>query len=147
MVDITWLGETHHGVDEYICMSLTSRSNGELSMGSVHRVTSLESDDFPPCELLEMCAQFRWGVYTKPQRVITPLNVNCGRTTQGNIVKVGGQLDCLDLSTDVVVVYTIVEVGNSRMCTVVRSKDFFGLSDLVWPVNILDYRISVPNLE
>lgn len=147
MVDITWLGETHDGVDEYICMSLASRSHRELSMGSVHRVTSLESDDFPPCELLEMCAQFRWGVYTKLQRLITPLNVNCRHTTQGNIVKVGRQLDCLDLSTDVVLVYTIVEVGNSRMCTVVCSKDFFRLSDLVWPVNILDYRISVPKHE
>jgi len=70
MVDITWLGETHHGVNEYICMSLASSSNGELSMGPVHRVTSLESNDFPPCELLEVCAQFRWGVYTKPQLVI-----------------------------------------------------------------------------
>jgi len=70
MVDITWFGETHHGVDEDICVSLASSSNGELSMSSVHRVTSLESDDFPPCELLEMCAQFRWGVYTKPQLVI-----------------------------------------------------------------------------
>jgi hypothetical protein len=56
VIDITWLGETHHGVDEYICKSLAGRSNGELSMGPVHRVTSLESDDLPPCELLEMCA-------------------------------------------------------------------------------------------
>ena len=72
MVDITWLGETHHGVNEYICMSLASSSNGELSMGSVHRVTSLESDNFPPCEFLEMCAQFRWGIYVKPQPVIAP---------------------------------------------------------------------------
>lgn len=141
MVDIAWLGETHHGVDEYICLSLASRSNGELSMGSVHRVTSLESDNFPPCELLEMCAQFRRGIYTKPQWVFTSLNANCRHTTQGNIVKVGGQLDCLDLSTDVVVVCTIVEVGNRRVFTVVCSKDFYRFSDLVRLVNILDYRI------
>jgi hypothetical protein len=94
-----------------------------------------------------MCAQFRWGIYTKPQPAIAPLSANCRHTTQGNIVKVGGQLDCLDFSTDVVVVYTIVEVGNSRMCTVVGSKDLLRLFDLVWPVNILDYRISVPKLE
>jgi hypothetical protein len=68
-------------------------------------------------------------------------------TTQRNVVKVGGQLDCLNLSTDVVVVHMIVEVGHRGMCAIVCSKDLLGLFDLVWPVNILDYRISVPNLE
>jgi hypothetical protein len=61
MVNITWLGETHYGVDEYICMSLASSPNGELSMGSVHRVTSLESDNLPPCELPK-CARNSDGV-------------------------------------------------------------------------------------
>ena len=146
VIDITWLGETHHGVDEYICLSLACSSDSELSMSAVHRVTSLESDNFPPCELLEMCAQFRWGVYTKRQYP-NSLNIDYGYTTQGDIVKVGGQLDCLDFSTDIVVVYTIVKVRNSRMCTIVCSKHLLGLFDLVWSVNILDCRVSVPMLS
>ena len=75
------------------------------------------------------------------------LNRDRRHTTQGDIVKVGGQLDCLDFSTDIVVVYMIVKVCNSRVCTIICSKHLLRLFDLVWSVNIFDYRVSVSMVE
>jgi len=90
------------------------------------------------------CARNSDGVsIQKFTQLLGSLCANSRRTAQGNIVKVGGQLDCLYFSADVVVVHMIVKVCNSGMGTVVCSKDLFCLIELVWPVNILNYRLSI----
>jgi hypothetical protein len=61
VIDITWFGETDDRVNEDICLTGSSCADGEFTMGSVHRVTRLESDDASPVELCKMCAKFGGG--------------------------------------------------------------------------------------
>ena len=48
VIDITRLGQAHDGVNENVRLVLSRSSNGEFSMGAVHRVTSLESGNLAP---------------------------------------------------------------------------------------------------
>lgn len=59
-------------------------------------------------------------------------------TAQGNIVKVGGQLDSLELATDVVVIDLAAQVRNSRVGWVVSAEHVDSLLDLVGLPDILD---------
>jgi hypothetical protein len=54
VVDISRLGESDNRVNEDVCSSLSSSSDSEFSVGSVHGVSGLESDDGPPRELVKV---------------------------------------------------------------------------------------------
>lgn len=61
VVDIARLGEADDGMDEDIRLSLPCRPYGEFTMCPVHRVASLESDDFSPRELFEVRSELGRG--------------------------------------------------------------------------------------
>ncbi len=42
---------------------LSRRSDGQFPMSSVHRVPSLECNNFPPSEFMKMCPEFGGGIY------------------------------------------------------------------------------------
>lgn len=63
VVDVARFSETDDGVDQDIRPVLPSSANSEFSVGAVHRVSRLESDDFAPSEFVEICSQFGGGVY------------------------------------------------------------------------------------
>src|ERR1700735_3349583 len=46
VIDITRLGKTDDRVDEDISLPLTGSTDGEFTVGSVHRVASLKGDNF-----------------------------------------------------------------------------------------------------
>jgi len=48
VVDISGFGQSNNRVNEDVGSSLSSGSDGQLSVGSVHWVSGLESDDSPP---------------------------------------------------------------------------------------------------
>lgn len=47
-------------------------------------------------------------------------------------------LDGLNLSSDVIIVYSIAKICNSGMGRVVSSEDLNGFPHTVWPVDILN---------
>ncbi len=65
VVDVTRLGETDDRVDEDVGLSLASRADGKFTVGAMHGVASLEGDDFPPSDLLEVCPQLSRCVWRK----------------------------------------------------------------------------------
>lgn len=62
VVNISGLRESDDGVDEDVGVLLTGSTNGELSVGSVHRVAGLERDDAGPRELVEVGSELGGGV-------------------------------------------------------------------------------------
>ena len=63
VVDVSGLGETDDRVDEDIGAALSGGSDGQLSVGSVHRVSSLESNNLAPCDLVEVRSELGGGVW------------------------------------------------------------------------------------
>lgn len=118
VVNISGLGKTDNGVDEDIGSSLTGSSNGKLSVGSVHRVSGLESDNLSPGELVEMGSELGGGV------------------SEGNVVKVGRSLDSLDLTADVELLDIVAEVGDGRVGNVIRTQNLLSLVGLVRSVDV-----------
>ena len=57
VVDIAGLGHPHHRVDEQLASDLASRAPGELQVGAVHGIASLERDDATPAGLDELGTQ------------------------------------------------------------------------------------------
>lgn len=129
VIDISGLGKTDNGVDEDVCSSLTGSSDGELSVGPVHRVSGLESDNLSPGELVEVSSELG------------------GSESEGNVVKVGRSLDSLDLTADVELLNVVAEVSDGRVGDVVSSHDLFSLNSLVRSVDVRDFnRWSVLSL-
>lgn len=62
VVDISGLGESDDGVNEDVRVLLTGSTDGELSVSSVHGVTSLEGDDTGPRELVEVGSELGGSV-------------------------------------------------------------------------------------
>jgi hypothetical protein len=120
VIDITGLGQTDDGVDEDVGLMLTSRTDGQLSMSSVHRVSGLEGHDLPPRDFLEMSSEFSRG------------------EPDVDIVKVLGRLDGLDFTTDVEFLDVLPGVGDGRVSGVISAHDLFSLESLVESVNVLD---------
>jgi hypothetical protein len=107
VVDISGLGQTDNGVNEDVGSSLSSSSDSELSVSSVHGVSGLESDNSPPRELVEVGSELSGGVYLSALYSL----MKCGSlTSEGNVVEVVGSLDSLDLTTDVKLLGLVVEV-------------------------------------
>lgn len=118
VVNISRLGKTDNGVDEDVGSSLTGSSDGKLSVGSVHRVSGLESDNLSPGELVEMGSELGGGV------------------SEGNVVKVGRSLDSLDLTADVELLDIVTEVSDGRMGNVICAEDLLSLVGLVRSVDV-----------
>lgn len=66
-----------------------------------------------------------------------------GLTAQSNIIKVRRGLDGLHLAANVVLLDLVAEVGNGRVCGVIRAEDLNGLLHLIGAVHILDYGFSM----
>jgi hypothetical protein len=62
VVNVTGLGETDNGVNQDIGLAGTGRADSQLTVGTVHGVTSLESDDTGPAQLVEVDTQLCGGV-------------------------------------------------------------------------------------
>lgn len=118
VVNISGLGKADNGVDEDVGSSLTGGSDGKLSVGSVHRVSGLESDNLSPGDLVEMGSELGGGV------------------SEGNVVKVGRSLDSLDLTADVKLLDIVAEVSDGRVGNVIRTKDLLSLVGLVRSVDV-----------
>jgi hypothetical protein len=54
VINISGFGKTDDRVDEDISLPLTGSTDGELSVGSVHWVASLEGNNFAPRKLFEV---------------------------------------------------------------------------------------------
>jgi hypothetical protein len=52
-------------VDQDIGLASASSTNGQLTVSSVHGVSSLESNNSVPAELVEVNTQLRGGVYNR----------------------------------------------------------------------------------
>jgi hypothetical protein len=133
VVDISGLGKTDNGVDEDVGPSLTGGSDSKLSVGSVHGVSGLESNDLAPCELVEVVSELGGGVCVRQ---------SCDRferiplTSESNIVEVLRGLDGLDVSTNVELLGLVVEVERGWVGDIVRAKNLLGLESLVGLVDI-----------
>ena len=64
MVNVTWLGKTDDWVDKNVGLTSSSGTNGQLSVGSVHRVSGLECDNLGPAELVEVKSHFCGGIFS-----------------------------------------------------------------------------------
>jgi hypothetical protein len=59
-------------------------------------------------------------------------------TAKGDVVVVGGSLNCLDLATNVELLDVVTEVGDSRVGGVIGTHDLFGFERLVKLVHVTD---------
>ena len=65
VVNVTGLGETDDGVDQDIGLAGASRADSQLTVGTMHGVTSLESDNAGPAQLVKVHTQLRGSVYPR----------------------------------------------------------------------------------
>jgi hypothetical protein len=73
VIDISRLGQSNNRVNEDVGSSLSSSSDGEFSVGSVHWVSGLESDNSPPREFVEVCSELGGGVYLSAMLVVVSI--------------------------------------------------------------------------
>ena len=62
VIDVSWLCETNDWVDENVGLAGTGSSNGQFSVGSVHWVSGLESDNLRPAELVKVKTELCRGI-------------------------------------------------------------------------------------
>lgn len=98
VVDVSGLGQANNRVDEDIGPPLSCGSDSEFSVGSVHGVSSLESDNGPPRELVKVCSKLGGSVY---QSAMSLRGERDKLTSEGNVIKVIGSLDGLDFTTNI----------------------------------------------
>lgn len=108
VVNVTGLGETDDRVDEDVGLLGAGRTDGQLTVSSVHRVSGLESDNSGPAELVEVDTEL------------------CGSVAQSDIVVVVELVDGLDLSTNVELLGLVVEELDGGM-VFVTTEDELGL--------------------
>lgn len=73
VVDITWLGHTDNRVNQDVGLTLSSSSHSELTVSSVHWVTSLEGNDVAPSDLAEVVSQLGGSVSESDVVVVSRL--------------------------------------------------------------------------
>ena len=66
VVNITRLRETDNRVDKDVSLALACSADRQFTVGTMHRITSLESDNLAPRELLEVCAKFGGRIFWRP---------------------------------------------------------------------------------
>ena len=62
VVNVTGFGKTDNGVDQDIGLARAGRADSQFTVSTVHGVTSLESDNTGPAQLVEVDTQFSGGV-------------------------------------------------------------------------------------
>ena len=60
------------------------------------------------------------------------------RTSESDVVKVIGELDCLYFSANVELFHSLVEVSDCRVGEIICSEDINSLFDLVKGINVLN---------
>jgi hypothetical protein len=120
VVDVSWLGKTDDGVNENVGSSLSGGSDSQLSVGSVHWVSGLESDNLSPRNFVEVGSELG------------------GRVSETDVVVVGRSLDSRDGSTNVELLDLVVEVEGVGMGNVIGTEDLLSLERLVWSVDVVD---------
>ena len=68
-------------------------------------------------------------------------------TAESDVVEVSRGLDGLNLSTDIVLLNFVAEVGNGGMRWVVSAEDLDGLLHLVWTIDIVDCKSEAMKFE
>jgi hypothetical protein len=119
MINITGLSKTDNGMNENISLSRTGGSDGQFTVGSVHGVSGLESNNSLPAKLGELGSELSRGI------------------SETDIIVVVESVDGLELTTDVELLDSIVKVLDSRVLGV-TSEDQLGLLLLVRSVDIFD---------
>lgn len=140
-VDVSRFGESDDGVNEDVCLSISSGSNGQFSMSSMHGVSSLESDDSSPREFVEVSSEFSRGVCASSSARI-PGRGSGGRTSKCYVVEMLRRLNSLNGSTDVEFPNVVVEVGDGRVSFVVRTKDGSSFVRFIGSVDVGDFTQS-----
>lgn len=121
VINVTGLGKTDDGVDEHVGLSAAGGTDSELTVGAVHWVAGLESDDLGPAKLVEVQTEL------------------CGRVAESDVVVVHQTVDSVELTTDVVVASGVEEVLDGRVCVVaVLVENLASLLLLVGLVDIVD---------
>ena len=57
VINVARLGQANNRMYQDIRTTLSSGSNGQLSVSSVHGITSLKSNHFPPGQFVEVCTE------------------------------------------------------------------------------------------
>lgn len=137
VINVTGLGHADDGVDEDVGLLGAGGTDSELSVGAVHGVASLESDDLVPAELLKVLSQLGgsdfwyslvsmfWVCYVGVHQG------SGGLTSEVEEVVVSKTLDSLELTTNVKVVGVVEEVLHTGVGVVVAAEDLNGLLDSI----------------
>lgn len=151
VVDISGLSETDDGVDQDIRLTGAGGANRQFTVSPVHRIStavsltilgsyygnrkripSLEGDNPGPAELVEVSAQLCGSVYTIIVRILSfdrdlsPSEQDI-LTAKINIVIVIGLVHSFHLSTDIELMYLVVQVFNRRVL-LITAEDQLRLS-------------------
>ena len=132
MIDITWFGETDDRMDKDIGLARSSGSNGKFSMGTMHRVSSLEGNYSSPVKFFKMCSEFSRRNY------LSALLTWVRNTSVFNVVVVIESIDGLKFSTYVEFLCFGVKIIYSWMVEIICTENFFSFFDFVWSVDILN---------
>ena len=108
MVDVPGFGKTNYWMDQDISLAGTCCSHCQFSMGAMHGISGLESNNASPAELLEMRSKL------------------CGSISKGNIVVMLEPVDSIQLATDIPVIGRVVKIFDSGMLRV-TSENFLSL--------------------
>lgn len=125
-------------MDEDVRLSISSGSDGQLPMSSMHRVSSLESDHTSPRELVEVRSEFSGSVCRTLRQYRDARARNDERTSKRYVVEMLRSLNSLDRSTNVELSNVVVEVGDSGMSFVVRAKDGSSFVSFVGSIDVRD---------
>ena len=101
------------GVDQEVGLSFLCGPESEFLMRPVQGIARLERHDAAPAHLAEIGAQFVRGVAARAEIVVNRLLDACDRPAQINIPG------------------SVVQIVDSRMCNIIRAKDFLGLTGFV----------------
>lgn len=63
VVNVSWLGKANDWVNQDVGQVRPGSSYGQLSVGAVHGVSGLESNDAVPSQLVEVKSELGWGVW------------------------------------------------------------------------------------
>ncbi len=137
VVDVTGFGEANDGMDEDICLVLACGTDSQFTMRTVHGIARLECSNFPPCELFEVCAEFRRSV-CRPCECTNQELAKPQLTSKWNVVKICRLLDGRNLAPNVELFYSCAQICDRWMGGVIRTEDFDSLFHTIGLVNIIN---------
>lgn len=138
VVDVTRLGKTDDGVNEDVGVVGTSGADRQLTVSSVHGVTSLESNDASPAQLVEVQTDLSGGICNCISIVRSlPEFYKALLTSEIDEVVVLQAVHGLQFTTHVVLSSGVEEVLDGRVQLIVASKDLLGLKDSVRNLSVV----------